>query len=113
MLKRLIDYPESHHAAAWTLLIIIMLMTVGPITLRPATWLGPNVERFSAFLLLGITFSLTYPKRMIFVATVIIVLCGFFEYAQHVMPNRHADIENFLVKIAGAAMGMAGVKLLR
>ncbi|MDQ0995004.1 lipoprotein signal peptidase [Phyllobacterium ifriqiyense] len=113
MLKRLIDYPASHHALAWVLLLLIMVMTVGPITLRPATWIGPNVERFSAFLLLGITFSLTYPKRLIFVAIIIIVSCGLFEYAQHFMQNRHADFANFLVKIAGAAMGMAGVKLLR
>ncbi|MEP7456481.1 hypothetical protein [Phyllobacterium sp. SB3] len=90
-----------------------MVMTVGPIALRPATWLGPEVERFAAFLLLGITFSLTYPKRLIFVATIIIFACGLFEYAQHIMPCRHADMGNFLVKIAGAATGMAGAKLLR
>ncbi|MHC1550415.1 hypothetical protein [Phyllobacterium sp. K27] len=112
-MKRLIDYPAAHHALAWALLVMIMVMTVGPVTLRPATWIGPNVERFSAFLLLGITFSLTYPKRLIFVAIIVIISCGFFEYAQHFMQNRHADIGNFLVKIAGAAIGMAAVKWFR
>ncbi|EJN02162.1 hypothetical protein PMI41_02913 [Phyllobacterium sp. YR531] len=88
-------------------------MTVGPINLRPATWLGPNVERFSAFLLVGVTFSLTYPKRLIFVGAVIVLACGLFEYAQHIMPYRHANMGNFLVKIAGAATGIAGVRILR
>jgi hypothetical protein len=111
--KRVIDFPAVQHAAAWGLLGLVMVMTVGPVTLRPATWLGPDIERFAAFFVLGVIFSLIYPKRLVFVCTLIIFSCGLSEYAQQFMPNRHADLDNFLIKVVGAAGGVAGAKVFR
>lgn len=110
--KKLISVPAGHHAIAWTLLALILMATVGPITLRPITPFGPNFEPFAAFAVLGLVFSLTYPKRLIYVAALIAVSCGLFEYAQHFIPGRHADIDNFFVKFAGAAVGMVAVSVI-
>ncbi|MCO4319265.1 VanZ family protein [Phyllobacterium sp. 21LDTY02-6] len=90
-----------------------MLATIGPMSVRPVTLLGPNTERFAAFLALGIVFSLSYPNRLVYVGMVLFLCCGLFELGQYLMPGRHADISNFLVKMAGAGMGIAVMALFR
>jgi hypothetical protein len=111
--KRFIDIPAGHQAIAWILLALIVVVTLGPINLRPTTPFGPDFERFAAFVVVAGVFSLTYPKRLIYVAALIVVSCGLFEYAQHFVAGRHADIGNFLIKIAGAAVGMIGGTSIR
>ncbi len=111
--KRIAGIPAKHIFLAWILLAVILVVTVGPINLRPTTPFGPNVERFAAFFVLGGVFSLTYPKSLVYVAVPLVVSCGLFEYAQHFMPGRHPEFSNFLIKIAGAGVGLAAGKILR
>ncbi|MEK1886505.1 MAG: VanZ family protein [Phyllobacterium sp.] len=105
--------PARHHIIAWILLALIVVATLGPISLRPVTPFGPDVERFGAFVVVGGMFSLTYPKQPVAVAALILLACGLFEYAQHFIPGRHPDFANFLVKSAGIIAGVIVARLLR
>jgi hypothetical protein len=111
--KKFATIAAGHPVIAWIALALIVVVTLGPINLRPMTPFGPDFERFAAFVVLGAVFALTYPKRLIYVAALIVVSCGVFEHAQHFIPDRHADFGNFLIKIAGAAVGMAGAAAIR
>ncbi|SFI60012.1 MULTISPECIES: hypothetical protein [unclassified Phyllobacterium] len=111
--KALAGIPARYHLFAWIVLALVVIVTVGPIGLRPITPFGPDVERFTAFVVVGGLFSLTYPQRRIANTVLIVLACGLLEYAQDFIPGRHPDFGNFLVKSAGAVAGMLAGTLIR
>ena len=111
--RRIADFPAKYRFFAWLSLALIGVATIGPIGLRPTTPFGPDAERFAAFVLVGYLFGRAYPKRPILVAVLLIIACAFFEYTQHLIPSRHPDLGNFLVKSAGAIIGTLVSRFLR
>jgi hypothetical protein len=90
---------------AWSLAAAIVLVTLGPVGVRPQ--LGhPSMERFAAYIALGGAFSLAYPRHRAWVA--LAVVCGALglEMGQLMIPGRDARIPDALVKAVGAAAGV-------
>jgi len=111
--RKVADFPAKHRLWVWLLLALIGVATIGPIGLRPTTPLGPDGERFAAFMVVGCLFGLAYPGRQRLVGVLLLFVCALLEYAQHFVPGRHPDFGNFMVKAAGALAGMFAGKLLR
>jgi len=91
--------------AAWSLAIAIVVMTLGPVGLRPQ--LGhPSLERFAAYLAVGGAFSVGYPRHRAWVA--LAVVCGAMglEMGQLLVPGRDARVGDALVKAFGAVSGV-------
>jgi len=93
--------------AAWLLLGGIAFVTLSPIGLRPETGLSANVERLAAWLLVGLTFGLAYPRQRIAIAIVLVVAAVGFEVAQHFAIGRHGRALDASVKVIGAGVGLA------
>ncbi|MDB5530899.1 MAG: putative rane protein [Devosia sp.] len=93
--------------AAWLALIIIAIITVGPIDMRPVSGAPPQFERAVAFMIVGFLFALAYPKHIWW--AVLVVVCATFglELLQNLRPDRHGREADALAKFAGAAMGLA------
>lgn len=93
--------------AAWLALIVIAIVTVGPIDMRPVSGAPPQFERAMAFLMVGFLFALAYPKHIWW--AVIMVVCATFglELLQNLRPDRHGREADALAKFAGAAVGLA------
>jgi hypothetical protein len=91
--------------AAWSLAVAIVVMTLGPIGLRPQFG-HPSMERFAAYLALGGAFSLGYPRHRAWVA--LAVVCGAMglEMGQLLVPGRDARVGDALVKVFGAVTGV-------
>jgi VanZ family protein len=92
--------------AAWLSLLAIFVMTVGPIGLRPISPAPVQIERFTAFLLVGGLFGAGYPKRLVLMVAIVILAAGLLELAQHLVPNRHGLLADFVAKAAGGALGV-------
>ncbi|RCS24361.1 VanZ family protein [Phyllobacterium salinisoli] len=91
---------------AWFVLVGILIITVGPITLRPVTGEPVVIERFLAFFIVGALFALAYPKRWLSVLMLVVGSAALFELLQRIAPGRHGEVSDFLFKAAG---GLAGV----
>ena len=93
---------------AWSLAAAIMLMTLGPVGLRPQFG-HPQLERYLAYAVLGMAFSAAYPRHRGWVA--LAVICGAFglEAGQLLVPGRDARVPDALAKALGAVCGVLAV----
>src|SRR3954469_21274379 len=94
--------------AAWLLVVAIVVMTLGPPTVRPVTGFGRSLEHLAAFALLGLAFGLAYPNRRMLLAFIGLVIAALMETLQQLAPGRHAYLGDFVLNSAGAWIGLVG-----
>jgi VanZ family protein len=92
-------------AAAWILFAAIAVVTLTPIELRPVTTAPVDVERFAAFLGLGLLLGIGYPKHRVLVVTGALVAAAGLEGLQLLVPGRHGHLADAAVKAAAALIG--------
>jgi VanZ family protein len=91
--------------AGWIALAFIVYATLSPIDDRPVI-AGAQLEHFAAFAVVGLAFSLAYPRRVFLVATIIFISAFGLEALQLLTPDRHARLLDALVKAAGGVCGI-------
>jgi hypothetical protein len=96
---------------AWILLLGIVFSTLSPIGLRPESGLPANDERFAAFLVLSLVFTLAYPHRLLRVVLIVAAVAIILEALQLVIPSRDARLHDLIVKLVGGGLG-AGLGVL-
>lgn len=62
--------------ASWVIFAAIVVMTLGPVSVRPHTPVSANADRFVAYLVLGLCFVLAYPRRVYLVSVALIAAAG-------------------------------------
>lgn len=92
--------------AAWALLAAIVVLTIGPGELRPATGASAQFERAGIFLIVGILFALAYPRHIGWALVLIVFATVGLEMLQNLLPERHGRGTDALAKLAGAAIGL-------
>ena len=98
--------------AAWSLAAGIVVLTLGPVGLRPQ--LGhPSLERFAAYLALGGIFSFAYPRHRAWVALAVVCAALGLEVGQLLVPGRDARVADAVIKAFGAVSGVLFVTGLR
>jgi VanZ family protein len=91
---------------AWLVLIAILVVTVGPLRLRPVTGEPVDLERFLAFLAVGALFAVAYPKHWLSVLVFVVGSAALFELLQRIAPGRHGEAADFAIKAAGGFIGV-------
>jgi len=91
--------------AAWLSLLVIFVVTLGPIGLRPVSPAPAHVERFVAFLVVGILFGAAYPRSLLMAVAFVVISAAVLELGQHLVPNRHGMLADFIVKAVGGGLG--------
>ena len=91
---------------AWTVLAAIFVFTDVPVFLRPETGLPPTLERFIGLFVVGLAFSIAYPRRGFQVLGLLVLSVSIFEYFQHFIHNRHGTFHDVIVKCCGAFVGV-------
>ena len=97
---------KARQFAAWSALAAIVFVTVSPIGLRPGDIFPVDIDRALAFAVLAILFVLAYPRHSLTVGVVMVLGAGLIEALQMLSPTRHAEINDALVKAAGALIGV-------
>ena len=92
--------------SAWLLLALIAFVTLSPLDMRPQTG-HALLERFVAYLALGASFQIGYPRRLSWVVAMVIFAAIGLEAAQLLAPGRHAHIVDAAQKLAGGSAGVA------
>jgi VanZ family protein len=96
--------------AGWLALAFIVYATLSPIDDRPVV-AGAQLEHFAAFAVVGLAFGLAYPKRVLLVATIILITAFGLEALQLLTPDRHARLLDALVKATGGVCGIGTAQL--
>jgi hypothetical protein len=93
--------------AAWLSILIVLLVTLVPIGLRPATGLSPNIERFCVMAAVGALFAAAYPRRFWLIVLTLSLTAAMFEPLQYIAAGRHPSFRDVEFKSLGAAIGAA------
>ena len=72
-----------------------------------------QVERAAAFGLLGLLWTLAYPRHFVASAVAVLIVAVALEIAQELRPGRHGRDLDALVKLGGAAVGLGFGALIR
>jgi len=96
---------------AWLALAFIAFATLSPIDDRP-TLAGPQLEHFAAFALMGLAFTLAYPKRTFLIIAIVLGSAFVLETLQLLTPDRHGRVVDALVKATGGMCGISAGYLI-
>lgn len=96
----------------WVAVAVVIVATLSPIGARPhISHLGPQIERFVAYLVAAAALATAYPARKGVILLCIITGAAGLELAQHFEASRHARALDALVKIMGGLTGLGAVAL--
>jgi hypothetical protein len=93
-------------ALAWCSLLAVAIVTLAPIGLRPETTLPPSVERMTAFAIIGLLFTIAYPRKFWLAVLVTFGAAIALELLQVLAPSRHGRGFDAVVKLAGGGFGL-------
>lgn len=92
---------------AWLALAAIAVTTISPLQDRPH--FGPaNLERVTAFLIMGSLFGFAYRDHWLRTILLVAVAAGSLELAQLVTPDRHAQFSDASLKAIAGMVGVLG-----
>jgi VanZ family protein len=94
--------------AAWAYLAFIVFATLSPIGARPVLANGSFtlLERFGAYAVLGLLFSLAYPRDLAFVCIMVFGSAITLELLQNLVPDRDPRLADAIEKLFGGTMGL-------
>jgi VanZ family protein len=91
---------------AWFLLLVIVVLSVVPPSLRPTTSAPHQIEHAAIFIAAGISFGMAYLGREWILSIGAIIFCTAIELVQVYVPGRHARISDFVVDVTAAVLGV-------
>ena len=91
---------------SWLLAVAIVVLSLVPPSYRPTTDAAPSVEHFAIFLANGFAVGFGYPDRPFVLAISLVMFCGAIELSQLWIPGRHARLNDFIVDLAAALIGL-------
>jgi hypothetical protein len=104
--------------AAWTSLIFIIYATLvsggaRPQLTRDEPGLIVFVERFGAYALLGVLFTLAYPRHVALICLLVLGGAVVLELLQLLVPGRDARLIDAVEKLAGGGVGILAARAVR
>jgi VanZ family protein len=91
---------------AWTLAAGLIVVTWGPLEVRPSIG-HPEIERFGAYFLTAAVFVAAYPRRALVIALASVFFAFMLEFGQFFAPGRDPRFTDAVVKALGGLCGVA------
>jgi VanZ family protein len=98
--------------AAWSLVALIVALSVVPPSLRPETGVPHDLEHFTIYFVTGFAFALGYDLRRALLAPLLVIFTGAIEIAQLFVPGRHARLSDFIVDAFAVCVGLVSATLV-
>jgi VanZ family protein len=92
-------------AAAWILVISIVVLSLVPPNWRPITDFPHFLEHFGIYVITGLAFGIGYRRKEIFFL-ILPIFAGAIELAQLLVPGRHARISDFVIDALAMCIGL-------
>lgn len=98
---------------AWTLAVVIIILSIVPPGLRPETSVPHDLEHAGIFFLTGLAFGLAYDYPKGWLATYTVIFAAAVELSQLFVAGRHARISDFIIDAAAMCFGLIVAWLAR
>jgi VanZ family protein len=98
---------------AWTLAVVIIILSIVPPDLRPETNVPHDLEHAGIFFLTGLAFGLAYDHSKGWLASYAVIFAAAVELSQLFVPGRHARVSDFIVDAAAMCFGLIVAWLAR
>src|SRR4051794_7021569 len=97
--------------AAWPAVVVIIILSVVPGSVRPHMLGNDRAEHFFAYLIAGSLFAIGYvrPLRWLSGGVILTICAGALELIQLLIPGRLASPRDFIVSTIGAWIGFLTV----
>jgi VanZ family protein len=92
---------------AWLLTLAIIVLSLGPASMRPDTGIPHDVEHFTIFVATGFAFGLGYARKYAAIAIVLFLFAGAVETLQLFVPGRAALLTDFFLDALALFYGVA------
>src|ERR1700691_1721122 len=93
-------------ATAWLLMVIITVLSLVPPEWRPESGLPNSFEHFGVFAATGAAFGIGYFHRPKLMMVALVIFVGAIEFAQMLVPGRHARLTDFIVDAVGMCLSV-------
>jgi len=103
---------KAARIAAWSLVAMIVILSLVPPTLRPETGAPHGLEHFIIFAATGFAFGLGHKRGHDLLAILLVIFSGTVEIAQLFVPGRHARLGDFIIDAVAACIGIVMAPLL-
>jgi VanZ family protein len=80
---------------------------LAPFLMRPGMRFYGHFVHVIGFAVLGALFAFAYPRRVIFVCSIVLISAVALEYLQTLTPDRHGRLVDAFEKLAGGALGIS------
>ena len=91
---------------AWTLAAIIVVLSLGPVWLRPETGLPRWAEHAAIFAALGAAFAISYRNRLAMLLSIGVVSPAVLQFMKFAVPGRHARFNSVLIEVMSASIAI-------
>jgi len=98
-------------AFAWSMIAIIVILSLVPASLRPITGVPHKVEHFAIFALCGLAFGLGYRTAGLVEGLTLVMFAAGIELLQLIVPGRHARLSDFAVDAFASCVGVITSRL--
>ena len=97
--------------AAWPAVVVIIVLSVVPGSLRPHVLGNDRAEHFIAYLIAGSLFAVGYvrPLQLISSGVMLTICAGALEFVQLLIPGRLASPRDFIASTIGVWIGFLAV----
>jgi VanZ family protein len=92
--------------AAWSLAAAIVILSLVPPALRPATSAPHSLEHLLIYAATGFAFGLAYKRRHDLLAVFLVISSSIIEIAQLFVPGRHARLSDLIIDAIAACIGL-------
>lgn len=95
--------------AGWIGTLMIAVLSLVPVTLRPHTGAGGDIEHWIAYTLVALAFGLGFKMRRTRLLTGVALSAGsgLLELLQNFVPGRNPEVAGFLASSFGSWVGIA------
>ena len=98
---------------AWSVAILLTVLSIVPPDLRPETPLPHYVEHFVAYAVMGAAFGYGDERRPTLLVLYLVIFCAVIEALQLLAPGRHARLSDFITDAIAVCAGVAVVSLTK
>jgi hypothetical protein len=98
--------PATLRVVAISAILVVVFLTLGPVDMRSASPVDSGLDRVAAWGVIGTLFVLAFPGRLPAVCAVLALLVVGLEFAQNLLPDRHGQVGDAIVKLVGLAAGL-------
>jgi hypothetical protein len=91
---------------AWTLVLTIVALSLGPACLRPVTGLPRWAEHATIFAALGAAFAISYRGRIVMLLSIGDTSAVVLQVMKFAVPERHARFNSVLIEVMSASIAI-------